>query len=104
MQLKGKNLPFAPKWSGNAGVQYDFRLANGNSITPRVGLSYVANQYVTPFNVPVRDALGPRTLLNARLSYASGERWHIEAYGDNLANRTYLEFIDSSQAGAENDQ
>jgi len=85
---KGRELPFSPKWTVNAGVQYTIALG-AVSVTPRVQWSHLSHQYATPF--PSVNTLVPgRDLVDARLTFDIGERYTLEAYVNNLTDKTYI--------------
>lgn len=98
--VSGHTLPYAPKWTADVGVQYRFHVHG--TLTPRVQLSYVSRQWAQIFQVangpydPARDLMGARTLLGATLTWQSDGAWLIEAYGKNLADRLYVQAINSS--------
>ena len=86
---KGRVLPFSPKWTVNAGVQYDILLRNGAKLTPRLQWSHLAEQYATPF--PTADSLVPeRDIFDARLSLQLNKSWLVEGFVNNLTNKTYI--------------
>lgn len=84
----GPNL-FSPKWSYNLGAQYEFTLSDRVSLTPRLNYAYVGAQYTNLFYSPVTDRLKSRGLLSALLTLQI-DRWSIEGYGTNLANKKYV--------------
>jgi iron complex outermembrane receptor protein len=85
---QGRVLPFSPKWTVNAGVQYAFDLG-GVVMTPRFQWSHVSEQYATPF--PSAATLVPgRDLFDARLTFDIGEKYTIEGFVNNLTNKTYI--------------
>ncbi len=57
---EGRALPFSPKWTINAGIEYKWDLGDGRTLTPRLQYSRLSEQYATPFpstltSVPGRD-------------------------------------------------
>lgn len=81
-------LPFSPKWTVNAGVQYAFDLG-GVTMTPRFQWSHLSAQNATPF--PSVNTLVPgRDLFDARLTFDIGEKYTIEGFVNNLTNKTYI--------------
>lgn len=98
VEVNGKPLPFAPKLTGNLGIQYNFDLSDhglSGTLTPRVQVSYVGSQWDQAYEVPGRDFVPSRTLVDLRLSYALNEHWLLEAYAQNVANVTYVQYINS---------
>jgi iron complex outermembrane receptor protein len=95
---KGRDLPFSPKWTMNAGVQYTLALGSVD-VTPRVQWSHLSSQYATPF--PSFNTLVPgRDLFDARVTFDFGERYSLEAYVNNIGDKTYIatQIQDSSSA------
>lgn len=85
---QGRELPFSPEWTINAGAQYTFALGDVD-ITPRIQMSHLSSQYATPF--PSANTLVPgRTLLDARISMNVGNGYLVEAYVNNLTDKTYI--------------
>ena len=89
VNLSGSQNPYSPTWTFNAGVQYAMAIGDVGTLTPRVNYSYVGSQWTTLFEVPVTDYLPSYGLWNATLTYAFG-KWTVQAYGLNLANKTYV--------------
>ena len=83
---KGADLPFSPEFTLNAGVDYDFALAGG-TLTPRVQWSLCrASSWPRPS--PVAATIVPsRNLLDARLTWDSGDSWQIEAFATTSPTR-----------------
>ncbi|HEY1447956.1 MAG TPA: TonB-dependent receptor, partial [Caulobacteraceae bacterium] len=90
----GAQQPFAPNWTLNVGAQYEFALANGMSLTPRMDYGYVASQWALPFQKGPLDAefnrLRPISNLSAQLTLDAGHGLTVTAYGTNLLNEQYF--------------
>ena len=85
---KDRVLPFSPKWTVNAGIEYAVPLG-GLTVTPRVQWSRLSRQYATPF--PSVNTLVPgRDLFDARLTFDWGKKYKLEAYVNNIGNKTYI--------------
>ena len=85
---EGRVLPFSPEWTINAGVQYTIP-AGSFDVTPRIQWSHLGEQWATPF--PSVSTLVPaRDLFDARLTFDFGEKYQLEAYVNNLTNKTYI--------------
>jgi iron complex outermembrane receptor protein len=79
------DLPFSPKWTGNAGIQYEAAFAGG-TLTPRVDYQYKGTSFSNPVNDP-RNRLEARNVLNARLTYKTGDgNWEGTLAVTNLTN------------------
>lgn len=80
---------YTPKWKASTGVQYEFKLANSATITPRLDVSYQAKFYTS---VPVTDLgiVHTYTVANGRLMWRSAaDTWEAALEVTNLANRVY---------------
>ncbi|MDO6415245.1 TonB-dependent receptor [Sphingomonas sp. BIUV-7] len=86
----GRVLPFSPKWTINAGIQYEVELnPDGKSLTPRVQWSHLAQQVATPF--PSFNTIVPsRNVFDARLTFQITRQYKIEGYVSNFTNKTYI--------------
>lgn len=85
---KDRVLPFSPDWTINAGMQYTFALGNVE-ITPRVQWSHLSEQFATPF--PSVNTLVPgRDIFDARLTLDISRSYKIEAFVNNLTDKTYI--------------
>jgi iron complex outermembrane receptor protein len=85
---KGGVLPFSPKWTLNAGVQYEIPLGDRN-LTPRLQWSHVSTNYVTPF--PGEQTIVPtRDIVDARLTFDVNPKLRLEAYATNIFDKTYI--------------
>lgn len=89
----GPNL-FSPKWSYNAGAQYEFLLSEEASLTPRINYAYVGSRWTNLFYNPQLDLLESRGLLSAMVTLRYND-WTVEAYGTNLTDEEYV----SGQSG-----
>ncbi len=86
---KGNVLPFAPKWTLNAGIQYDIRLGGDATLTPRIQFSYIGDQITTPF--PGINTIVPSyEVVGARIMFVPSERYKFEVFADNLLDKTYI--------------
>ena len=85
---KGRVLPFSPKWTINAGAQYTIPVGD-LEVTPRIQWSHLARQNATPF--PSVNTLVPgRDLFDARVTFDWTDRYKLEAFVNNLTNKTYI--------------
>lgn len=90
VNLKGHPITYAPNVTYNFGVQYQFPLPHGSSLTPRINFADVGPQWASIFDNPVLgDRLGSRALLGGQLAYQTGS-WLVTLYGDNLTDEQYV--------------
>jgi iron complex outermembrane receptor protein len=62
--------PYTPKWKWSIGTQYEIPFGNGDSLTPRIDLTYQSEMYSNPTNAP-SSLIESYTLVNARLTYTN---------------------------------
>ena len=95
INLKGKDQTYAPDLTFNIGMQYDFELGEGNSLTPRINYGHVSEQWATLFQNQARgDHVDARDILNAQVA------WRLNTlvttlYGTNLTDQHYVGAINS---------
>jgi iron complex outermembrane recepter protein len=103
--IKGKELPQAPNFKWNVGLQYDLPMANGMSLVPRVDLIYVGDSYGNIFNGAVNQING-YAQVNAQIQMnGDQDRWFARAFVQNLTDSspiTGLAVNDQSQGLATN--
>jgi iron complex outermembrane receptor protein len=85
----GRNLPFSPKWTVNAGLEYEFMLGGDMTLTPRLQWSHTSGQYATPFpsaltGIPERD------IYDARLTFKPKDNLLVELFATNFTDETYI--------------
>ncbi|RVU05875.1 TonB-dependent receptor [Novosphingobium umbonatum] len=85
---KGRVLPFSPKLTLNAGVQYALSIGSVQ-VTPRLQWSHLSSQNATPF--PSANTLVPeRDVVDARVTVDFGKAYQVEAFAQNLTNKIYI--------------
>jgi iron complex outermembrane receptor protein len=99
VSVEGRSNAYAPRWTYNFGVEYNFDFGHGATLTPRVDYSYQSSQWASLLERPT-DFLASRGIWNARLTYAQGP-YSLTAYVTNLANKTYVsgQFINNEFFG-----
>jgi iron complex outermembrane recepter protein len=89
INLDGHEQTYAPGFTANASVSYDFALGGGTTLTPRVNFGHVEGQWATLFeNVQRGDQLPSRDIFGAQLVLAHGP-WIVTLYGTNLTDQHY---------------
>ncbi|HKQ16765.1 MAG TPA: TonB-dependent receptor [Steroidobacteraceae bacterium] len=93
--LEGNEQTYAPNFTFNLGMQYDFALASGDRVTPRVNYGHVAEQWATLFENEARgDRVEARNIVNAQIAWRH-ESWVTTLYGANLTDQHYVGAINS---------
>lgn len=95
INLEGKDQTYAPDFTFNLGAQYEFALAGGDTLTPRVNYGHVSEQWATLFQNEARgDRVEARNILNAQLAWRRGGLV-TTLYGTNLTDQHYVGAINS---------
>jgi len=99
--LSGSRFRFAPKLTANAGLTLDTPMTDKLDLTGRVQYQYASSQMD---NVAALNVQGPVGLVNANLGVKIDRRYTIEAWVQNLTNKTYVTqvFETPLQTGTEN--
>ena len=95
LNLSGNSQSYAPELTFNIGVQRDFHLPSGATLSPRIDYAHIAESWTSIFNNPVLgDQLEARNLVNLLLSYKT-DNWTLAAYALNATDQTYIAAINS---------
>ena len=99
--LSGSRFRFAPKLTANAGVNLDTPWTDTVDLIGRVQYQYASSQYD---NVAANNIQGAVGLVNANLGVKIEHRYTIEAWVQNLTNKTYASqvFETPLQTGTQN--
>lgn len=90
VNLSGKSQTYAPNFTFNVGAQYNFRLADGDVITPLINYSHISSQWATLFeNRGQDDYLTPRDIVNLSVSWTHNG-YVATAYSYNLTDDHYI--------------
>lgn len=87
IDCSGRPLPRAPRWSGTAGYQHAFQLAEDSSIVVGGDLSFASKRYLAVDYIPTELA-GAYVRFNANITYnLPKDRFSITAFVKNIGNR-----------------
>ncbi|MDH7973442.1 TonB-dependent receptor [Sphingomonas sp. AR_OL41] len=93
--LKGREQTYAPNLTFNIGAQYEIKVGDSDTITPRINYGHIAPQWATLFqNASRGDRLTDRNVVNAQLAWQHGS-WTVTAYGTNITNQHYPASLNS---------
>jgi iron complex outermembrane receptor protein len=85
----GASAPRTIKDKFSVGAQWDFPLASGATITPRVDFSYQSGFQTSAVPLP-SDRVAGRHLGNARITWSSADSsWQASVIGSNIFDKTY---------------
>ena len=85
--LDGRPNPYSPEFKYSLGAQYTVLLENSEIII-RADYTHSDEQYASLFQDPNFDLLEERDLLNASVTYFSGD-WRVQLYANNLTDEVY---------------
>lgn len=95
LQLGGNQQSYAPEMTFNAGVEYEFVLPGGATLTPRVDYAHIDESWTSIFNNEARgDRLEARNLVNLRLTWQRDD-WTLAAYALNATDQTYIAAVNA---------
>lgn len=93
--LDGNSQSYAPELTFSAGVQYDFILGNGATLTPRIDYAHIGEAFTSIFNnEALGDRLESRDIVNVKLTYAHKD-WTLAAYAVNATDQTYIAAVNA---------
>lgn len=85
--LSGKSRPYAPEWSGSAGMNFTIPVTGDNVITFDPSVHFTSSYAQQANNDPLFDQPG-YAKIDARLGYGSDDgRWEIALIGKNLTDK-----------------
>jgi len=88
IQLKGKELPHAPHFSGTVAYEHTFELESGARIVPRISTHFESKSWLSYFNQGAPDRQGSYTRTDLSVRYEPSEaRWSVEAFVQNLEDK-----------------
>lgn len=95
INLDGREQTYAPELTFNLGVQYDFSLPGGDTLTPRLNYGHVSSQWATLFENAARgDLVEARDIINAQLAWRHGDVV-VTAWATNLTDQHYVAAVNS---------
>jgi iron complex outermembrane receptor protein len=95
VNLSGASIPFAPEFTGNIGVAYDFPVGSF-TLTPRVDFSHQDETQAALWSSPW-VTLEARDLVNAQLTLAPDSgRWSAVLWGTNVTDEEYIAGIQNN--------
>lgn len=93
-QLRGNQLPNAPRRTLKLAAEYTFEAADGWTVRPRVDFYSQSGFHSREFNLPA-DRVGSWSQLDASLVVANSEKdWSLTAFVKNFANDDSITFLE----------
>jgi iron complex outermembrane receptor protein len=82
--------PYTPKWKGSLGAQYEIKIGDKGSITPRLDGSYQSSQFANAINDPLWNEISGYTFLNARITWRNTDAtWQAALNVTNVTDKLY---------------
>jgi len=95
INLKGVQQAYAPNSTFNASVKYDYKIGDGDMISPSVNFGHVGPQWATLFeNAALGDRLAARNIVNGQIA-VNHKTWTVTGYVSNLTNQHYVAALNS---------
>jgi iron complex outermembrane receptor protein len=95
INLEGNEQTYAPEFTFNIGMQYQFGLGGNSSLTPRINYGHISEQWATLFQNRARgDRVEQRNIVNAQIAWKHGD-FVTTLYGSNLTDQHYVGAINS---------
>ena len=93
--LTNHSQSYAPNFSYDLDIAYEFKIDSEDTLTPRVTFGHVSGQWATLFeNVSLGDRLSERNMLGAQLAWKH-DTYIISLFASNLANQHYVAALNS---------
>jgi iron complex outermembrane recepter protein len=94
INLKGTDQTYAPDFTFNIGMQYDFMVGK-DTITPRLNFGHVASQWATLFeNESLGDKIEARNIFGGQIAWQH-EDYTATLYATNLTDQHYVGALNS---------
>ena len=95
IDLEGKDQTYAPDFTFNLGMQYVFKVGDGDTLTPRINYGHVSEQWATLFQNEARgDRVEKRDIVNAQLAWTH-DKLITTLFASNLTDQHYVGAINS---------
>ena len=97
VQLKGNRPPQSPTWSISAGLEHDWKLGGGGTLTGRIQTKFQSASNFSFYNF-ADTRQGAYTMSDAFLTYTpEGKRWSVTAFVKNLEDSVVFSDAEESQ-------
>jgi len=80
-------MPHAPKFSAHLNYQHTFRLANGDTLIPRVSAHYETKSELSIFNLGPEDQQAAYTKFDLGLRYQGPKQFWVDAFVRNVGDK-----------------
>jgi outer membrane receptor protein involved in Fe transport len=85
--LSGEDLPFAPRWKANTGIQYETAMWGGDFYS-RLDVSWV-DKHIPSSSLDPRHEQSDYALANVKLGWRY-DNWDLSVWGKNITDQDYI--------------
>ena len=86
----GATTPYTPKWTYSAGIQYDYEMDNGSSLSFRLDGAYQSDIFTSSENSPF-SRIDSYFLANGRIAFTAPEdEWQVYGEVKNIFDKYYF--------------
>ncbi len=93
LDLKNQRLQNAPKWTGSAGIAYEFPLGGDLMARASSTLNYTGEKLLTSIVNTARATIRPQTVVNANFDVKVGEHYTVGLWATNLLDSRYINSV-----------
>jgi len=86
LKVTGNELPHAPKFSLQLQYEHQFRLGEGNTLTPRISYHYQTANWLSVFNLGEGDRQKAYSTADIGLRYNTKKNWYFDAFVRNVSD------------------
>lgn len=87
LEVTGNIMPHAPKFSAHLNYQHTFRMANGDTLIPRVSAHYETKSELSVFNLGPEDQQPSYTKFDIGLRYQGPKQFWVDAFVRNVGDK-----------------
>jgi iron complex outermembrane recepter protein len=93
LDLSGKRLQNAPKWSGAIGANYEFPISDMLKGQAKLQYNFTSEKLLTSIVDTRRASVQPQKLLNANFDLLINDNMQVGVYATNLFDKRYLNSV-----------
>ena len=87
LNVTGNIMPHAPKFSAHLNYQHTFRMADGNTLIPRISAHYETKSELSVFNLGPEDQQAAYAKFDLGLRYQGPRQFWVDAFVRNVGDK-----------------
>ncbi|MCE3262380.1 MAG: TonB-dependent receptor [Pseudoduganella sp.] len=87
LDVTGNTMPHAPKFSAHLNYQHTFRLADGNTLVPRISAHYETKSELSVFNLGPNDQQAAYTKFDIGMRYQGPKQFWVDVFVRNVGDK-----------------